>query len=171
MTETAEKTASRRIGKAFAFESTTCSRCHGTGEHSYCQSYGTTCFKCHGHGITLTKRGIAAQKFYETLLSKRADELEIGDKAYDAGIPGFTGAKWREITSIKPSEQKFKRQGDTEWQIGADHGLIDIAGIMSGCPADRMFRIAATAARKREARDEALAFQATLTKQGKARKS
>ena len=61
------------------FERVSCSRCGGSGSHSYCQMYGTTCFKCHGSGKTLTKRGKAANLYATELLSKRADAVEVGD--------------------------------------------------------------------------------------------
>lgn len=50
------------------YETTTCTRCGGTGEFSYCQRYGTMCFKCKGKGKTLTKRGQAAANFAESIL-------------------------------------------------------------------------------------------------------
>lgn len=35
--------------------STTCGRCGGGGQYSYCQMYGTTCFGCRGSGNVATK--------------------------------------------------------------------------------------------------------------------
>jgi hypothetical protein len=45
--------ACRRAVKSGALPLDTCSRCHGSGNYSYCQRYGTTCFKCGGSGKTL----------------------------------------------------------------------------------------------------------------------
>jgi hypothetical protein len=61
------------------FESQSCSRCGGSGKHSYCQMHGDMCFKCSGKGVVLTKRGSAAQSFYVSLCSKRISQLTPGD--------------------------------------------------------------------------------------------
>ena len=61
------------------FETETCSRCHGTGKHSFCETYRDTCFKCHGSGITLTKRGYAAQQFFISLCTVPIDQVRVGD--------------------------------------------------------------------------------------------
>lgn len=61
------------------FETKLCTRCHGTGEYSYCAGYGTRCFKCHGAKVTLTKRGAAARRYWESLCSVPAKELKPGD--------------------------------------------------------------------------------------------
>lgn len=62
------------------FEHTECSRCGGTGEHSYCYEHGTRCFKCSGSGWELTKRGQAAQNYFNELITKPVSEIKPGDK-------------------------------------------------------------------------------------------
>lgn len=61
------------------FESETCTRCGGTGKHSYCQTYGDTCFKCHGQKETLTKRGQEAQRYYRESCKIKVEDVKVGD--------------------------------------------------------------------------------------------
>lgn len=70
---TIETTAADKI------ETKTCSRCGGSGNYSYCQRYGTTCFGCGGSGVQMTKRGAAASAYLAELRSKPAAELVVGD--------------------------------------------------------------------------------------------
>ena len=60
------------------FESEPCSRCGGSGQYSYCQSYGTTCFRCKGLKETLTKRGTVAQGWFNQMCMKRIDQYSRG---------------------------------------------------------------------------------------------
>jgi hypothetical protein len=63
---------------AYLFESETCSRCHGTGEYSFCYDYGTRCFKCSGSKVVLTKRGAVAQRFLNELQTIPVAALQTG---------------------------------------------------------------------------------------------
>lgn len=38
-------------------EQVLCSRCLGSGKHSWCSAHGDTCFKCRGRGKVMTARG------------------------------------------------------------------------------------------------------------------
>lgn len=155
------------------FESVTCTRCGGTGQYSWCQSYGSKCFKCAGVTETLTKRGKAAQAYYIGLLSKEVQNLQPGDKVYDAGCPMIKSAGWHAVIEVVPSVQMRKLSGDTEWRCAGDSGALDVRcegyGFSAAEP-DRVFRVAATAEQKKAAKVEALAYQATLTKTGTVRK-
>lgn len=64
---------------ALGFEITTCPRCGGSGQYSYCSMYGTSCFRCAGKGKAYTKRGLAAANMYNASLKVRADEIKVGD--------------------------------------------------------------------------------------------
>lgn len=61
------------------FETETCSRCHGTGKHSFCETYRDTCFKCRGAKTVLTKRGYAAQQFYIDSCTVPVANVKVGD--------------------------------------------------------------------------------------------
>lgn len=69
-----------------AFETETCSRCHGGGEYSYCEAYGRTCFKCHGKGRTLTKRAQVAHAWEQKQNLVLASEVTVGMRIKALGI-------------------------------------------------------------------------------------
>src|SRR5437762_14173208 len=85
------------------FETVTCGRCGGTGHYSYCERYGTTCFKCAGQKVVYTNRGAMARAYFESLLSLKAKDLEVGMKVKALMFNGgdVTGAKWSLITAIE----------------------------------------------------------------------
>ncbi len=150
------------------FETVTCSRCGGSGNYSYCQRWGTTCFKCSGSGKTYTKRGAAALHFFSGLLSKPVPELRPGMKIKDTMITlgGSPFEAWFTIDSIEPDVLNPRVDGVI---IHLSHPKY---GSMShGTPKTTIFRVAHNKEDKQAARAKALAFQATLTKQGEPRKS
>ena len=136
------------------FESETCTRCGGSGQYSYCQTYGTRCFKCGGTGVQLTKRGHVAQAFYISLLSVPARELKVGDWYRDT-----VDGKNRKITAIKapvhPNQpgELILDSADFGWYVGPDTLVRRVLP-----QAEREVLIA-----------QARAFQDTLTKAGKPR--
>ena len=62
------------------FETEPCTRCNGTGQHSFNGEH-SRCYKCDGkNGFrALTKRGVAARDYFRTLVEKAADDLVVGD--------------------------------------------------------------------------------------------
>lgn len=62
-----------------SFEKETCGRCGGSGSYSYNQVDGSRCYGCAGKGERLTKRGSAAAAFLRSLMTKRLDEVQVGD--------------------------------------------------------------------------------------------
>lgn len=101
--------ATKANGKQCAFESTTCSRCCGIGRFGPASVFAGRCFKCSGTGVTMTKRGAAAQQFYRELLSKRVDEVQPGDKILDEGCPGITAGGWRLVNSVERAADRAAR--------------------------------------------------------------
>lgn len=169
-----EEIVSVRTGKKPLFEAQTCSRCGGSGQYSWNAMHGSRCFGCGGHGYKLTKRGAAAQELYRELLSKKVEDLQVGDKIVNQGVPGIAAGGWVVVTSVETIDYTFRRGDEqvTEKRVkvicdsvregGLGLGLTDYPGTVH--------RVAADADAKRAAREQALAFQATLTKQGQPRK-
>jgi len=65
------------------FENKPCSRCDGSGQHSWNQRDGSKCFGCRGFGFKFTKLGQARYDFWFASMSKSATELLPGDKIKD----------------------------------------------------------------------------------------
>jgi hypothetical protein len=136
------------------FESQTCSRCGGCGRYSWNSLHGDRCYGCNGRGYQLTKRGLAAQAYYTRLLSKPLRELVPGDLVRDD-----YRSKFYTVVRCAPNADRSE-----VWDI-------ETTGMdWRGYDPDTIMRVGASAERKAEAKAEALAYQDTLTKQGKPRK-
>jgi hypothetical protein len=140
------------------FETETCGRCGGSGEYSYCQSYGTTCFKCSGKRKILTKRGQRANNLYASLLKKPVGSLKPGDKVLEHNF--FAGKyQWCEVAEIKPAiDPKY-----LDIRYTPESGM---SGHRNMQPSERV-RVAASKEQKQGAWEIALAYQSILGKNGK----
>jgi hypothetical protein len=144
--------------RQFLLENVTCSRCGGSGKFSWCQSWGDTCFKCHGAGVTLTKRGAAAQAWLNAQKKKLGAEVQVGEWIMVDGIPGFIASKWAKVTENSENGNKI----GAEFKNGEKTGMNGFGNMP--------LRVAQSKERLAELRTQALAFQATLTKAGTVRK-
>lgn len=156
------------------FESTTCSRCGGTGSYSYCTMYGSRCFKCGGAGCYLTKRGKAAQAFLDDLRSVPVANLKVGDliRVTTYSLDGsMSMSKFEAVEAIEhdvPGSCSFTLDGVT---VRPNVTKITTASMTQHVAVDSTVRLGQTAEQKKETRARALAYQATLTKTGKATKA
>lgn len=148
------------------FESRVCSRCLGSGHYSFNMIDGTRCYGCGGRGVKYTKRGRAALDYFIALLSKRLDEFVPGDLIFDS----YYG-KFHEVATSERDD------GSHGGPVGHDYDAKPLWRITTkdgsgwnGFPPDKMFRQGHTAEFKREAKEKALAYQATLTQAGTPRK-
>lgn len=146
------------------FETETCSRCCGTGRYSYCQMYGDTCFKCHGKGKgkVYSKRGEAAIAYMRGLRTVPNTSVQPGWLIYDAGGP-FGKAGWKTVVAVKTSGSKWLDNATGEWKHYLDIETKDIT--FSVIPGNDAMAVASKN-RLAETRDEAIRYQATLTKKG-----
>lgn len=156
-----------------SFETMTCSRCGGTGKYSWCEQYRDVCFKCHGSGQVFTKRGAAAFHVFSESMRVEVSSLKVGDIIHcEATFPNCTKRWFAPIVEItEPRVMGWSGLERKEW-IGVDvvtehpiHG-----GYSLGTPLTSKVRKGWSAEAKEAKRAEALAFQATLTKQGQPRK-
>jgi hypothetical protein len=155
------------------FENETCSRCGGGGQYSYCQMYGTTCFKCAGAGVTLTKRGKAAQLWLNAKRKKRANEVKVGEKIVFDGTPGFSKTQIVEVSFVGyPDKGSSYRGADGEW-----HKHFEVSGTNAkgerhsiGCFEDSDIKMHVSGEALVALRAEAKAYEASLTKAGTVRK-
>jgi hypothetical protein len=155
-------------------ETEVCSRCGGSGHHSYCQRYGTTCFKCHGAGKVYTKRGRAAALYLDAIRSVPAKTLRVGDviRAGSITADGTPFGKFTKILSIEPGEQHGASLVDGEMVPYVRAGLTIETGVVTMIATDpeSMIRKGQTAEEKAETFRRALDYQDTLTKAGTPRK-
>ncbi len=134
-------------------ETEVCSRCGGSGRHSYCQSWGTVCFRCQGVKRTLTKRGAAASKHLRQLRSKKLPDIRPGDSVR----VDWPKVYWANVQAILPQ---------------AEGGFtMECEGIrFAGLTSDSVFRVRQSREEATETLRQALEYQDSLTKQGKPRR-
>jgi hypothetical protein len=149
-----------------AFETETCTRCGGSGHYSYCSMYGTTCFKCRGKGNTYSKRGEAALAYARELRTVPASEIQVGWLIWqdDPCLGGFKPA-WYLVESIGEDTQakwwdKESCNWKPYWQIKT---RVQTLNTFSNAP----IQAVPTKERLADVKALALAYQDTLTKQGK----
>lgn len=171
MTETATQQPRR-------FETTTCTRCGGSGRYSYCQMHGSTCFKCGSSGRQYTARGAAAAAWLTARKTKKAKDVEFGEWVSLPGVPGFSRPTYftleRTYTRLNSGSYSVTREFGPE-TVYCKHLYLEgtsPAGETLGIGTfpDADVRIIVTKARARELLTEALDYQDTLTKAGTPRK-
>jgi hypothetical protein len=155
-----------------AFETSTCTRCGGSGRYSYCQSYGDRCFKCAGSGKQFTKRGAAANAYIRTLRTIKARDVQFGQAIKFDGVPGMSRTTYFRLdemhTELRSASSLDPVTGETRV-----HNHLHLSGIgpkgermgMSVFP-DSDVILVPTKAEAAEQIAKALAYQATLTKTG-----
>lgn len=148
------------------YETETCSRCGGTGHYSYNQIDGTRCFKCSGAKNVYTKRGTAARAYARSLLTVKASEVQVGWLLW---VDRFSGCKagWHEVESICTDGSKYgvkDAAGNTSWM---PYTMLVTCVMSYGFTPDSEVKSVPTKDRLLEVKALALAYQATLTKQGK----
>lgn len=137
-----------------AFETEPCSRCGGSGRHSYNQIHGDRCYGCHGTGKRLTKRGRVAREMLYKYQSRRVDMIKVGNFIlHSAGI--YTPKKWCRVDAIAPDALN---PGYLKLTIG-DSGLLIGKGAY--------IRVAESKAAITADVQAAVDYQNTLTKAGK----
>lgn len=152
------------------FDNKVCGRCGGSGKYSFNLMHGSTCYGCAGRGSRLTKRGHMAQEYFTSLCSLPASEVKPGMKYYSAGIAAGSfnlSSKWILVQDVQAKQEKFTVNGAEQ-----ERTIYVIIGDTEQfhASADTIFRIAQTGEQKKQKREQALAYQATLTVSGKTAK-
>ena len=154
--------------KPTPFDKIDCTRCGGTGTHSYNAMHGNRCFGCNGVGYKLTKRGKMAMQYLAAMRAIPNDQICIGDEVlYSQGTASTTAFyKVRSIWIGPGSEVGYPTQPECVILIlwHEFHGMA--SNLMAR---GKLVRKGFTIAEKESQRDKALAYQATLTKTGKPR--
>jgi hypothetical protein len=178
--------------QAEMFEHAPCSRCGGSGNHSYCSSWGHTCFKCvfrkgvPGTGRQLTKRGAAAAAYYETLRPRKAvRDLVPGDQIIELLVEltggdiahRYVAARVKEIKPTTSSTTSGHIENGVRHEIkrGSETGAVDVVTdkLTLACadPDHMCILVWPDILAKGVALKAAQEYQGTLTKQGTVRKT
>ncbi len=147
-------------------ETEVCSRCGGSGHYSYCSAYGTTCFKCAGRKMFYSKRGIAAKHHLTALRSRKVSELVTGDKIIQTNLNGQRTSYT--IVAIEPHDMAKDGGvvGITEERLTITCKTIRFVQVQP----DSTYEVLLSPEEQARTLQEAIAFQATLTKSGTPRK-
>jgi hypothetical protein len=154
-----------------AFETEVCSRCAGTGQHSFNGEH-SRCYKCDGKNgcRAYTKRGEAAKQFYLAMRNKPVAATEVV-AGMSVVVPGW---KWFRPVAIKQTVRpsikrdennnvvRFEKATLTFTNGDGEVAVVDLTANLTVIPTpeDNDAMIAA-----------ALAYQENLTKAGTPRKS
>lgn len=154
----------------YLFETETCSRCGGSGKYSFCEMYRDVCFKCRGQKVTYTKRGKAAQQFYIDLCTVSITEVKVGDIIQCC--PLHRGSYRAQVVAVE-----FKKDAGSSLKDGVMVPYDNILLVTEHPKYGRYSLQASTSHTLRVYRQgdderlkQALAYQESLTKQGKPRK-
>lgn len=142
------------------YESTTCSRCGGSGKYSYNQIDGDRCYGCGGTGYKLTKRGAAANQYFRSLISKPASAIQQGDNVLET-IGLSSKRVWQ---FVKERSESVDSDGKVTIKLVLSRKGKETC-LWLATP-DQVFLSVRTSAEVDSARDASLAYQATLTKAG-----
>lgn len=118
------------------------------------------------------ERGAAAARYLETLRSKPATEIVVGDVVWFDGA-GITRSEWFTVETAEVKETSYTAGGEPRTQVDV---RIAGTGRKSGGPMGMhvaptsLVRVAQTAEGKAATYAQALAYQAELTKAGTPRK-
>lgn len=151
------------IIKLTEVETTTCSRCCGSGKFSHCAGYGNRCFKCLGSGKAKTKRGAITSAYIRSLrvTKKPLKDLVVGSLIY--GMAGLGGSnfqrKWVKVVAIEA-------RPDNRFSIKCESDQYSTSA--SG---EYLFECRIADANDAATFEDGMAFQATLTKAGKPTKA
>jgi hypothetical protein len=147
------------------FETEPCTRCGGTGCHSFNGEHDR-CYKCNGENgcRALTKRGKAAKEYYLSKFKVPASEVKVGQAIRTDRIKKLTAIEVKTV----PSGARYMKDGI--WHDVGDQVRITGAKTAIQVAPDTLVRILPTAEENENAIADALAYQATLTKAGTPRK-
>lgn len=160
----------KAAGQSVAIESKTCSRCGGSGSHSFNMMHGSRCYGCSGTGKQYTKRGAAAKVYLEGMRTVPAESIKVGDKIQMMiGMGAAFSYKFCTVTGIEIGLAKTMAcyAGDGQYTAikitTADQTEFKMLG--------NMVRKGWTGPEKQAQLIIALDYQDTLTKAGQPAKS
>lgn len=144
-----------RVNK-MGFEIETCTRCGGSGKHSFNLMHADRCYGCGGTGVRLTKRGSAAKMFYINAQTRPVSELK-------AGMHVWSDGRFWPVLAIESSASSALAADGTQ----TPYVNIVMKRYTWGVFQTSTVRFVRDEADRLETLAQAIAYQATLTKTGK----
>lgn len=148
-----------------AYETCPCSRCGGSGRYSLNSVDGSRCYGCRGRGVALTKRGLAARQFASTLLDVPVEVFAGMTGRVAVAVEAVPGRRFK-VDAAQRTERPVAYRGADMVPINGYGLSFEGQGIplvySDGC----RVRLVPT----EEEAGQIMAFQESLTKQGKPRK-
>ena len=152
------------------FETEICSRCGGSGKHSFCQSHLDMCFKCKGSGSVFTKRALVAVGWFKEQNQIPVETLKIGDRFYDVGDAKPITVNSEPTTIDLGKEYGPSFQGRFEVKFGGSKNVKGYSNYLLRYPQGFKVRKVLPVEQHNELLKQAIALQNSLTKAGKAKK-
>lgn len=154
------------------YEKETCGRCGGSGRYSYNQIDGDRCYGCGGSGERLSKRGRAAKAYADAKLDISIEQFAAMEGRKARYTDTWAGKRITFSAVEQRGETRYKKHGDTEWRTRPNFVLLmrQADGSYKEGPklsAGINVRLIPT---EQDVAD-ITAYQASLTKAGKPRKS
>lgn len=151
-----------------SLETQDCSRCGGSGRYSYCTMYGDRCFKCGGAGKVYTKRGLVAKHYLDGLREVKVEDLKVGDLFQEySGINTKAFFRVEEVKLLPAKEAGYVSAEDGKVVVQVIGSNTKVGKINSIKFLGNKVRKGFSAEEKAEQFRKALAYQATLGKNGK----
>jgi hypothetical protein len=146
------------------FEREPCTRCGGSGRHSWCEMHGDTCFKCGGCGKQLTKRAHVALLWLRELRTIPARDIKVGMRI-----------RWSNLTlQVQEVAQDTKSSGSSlkDGVMVPTPPYLHIRGTKHGLSLfpDSKVQVIPGKEEALAQLTRAIAYQDSMTKQGKLRK-
>jgi hypothetical protein len=149
---------------ALGFEIKTCTRCHGSGQYSFNQIDGSKCYGCSGCGKQYTGRGKLVKRFWDELCQIDPADVVVGQRI-DNGMAKFTVA---EVLPVTESGAVIKDGVRIPMMF---HNFKSVSGKEYSAQAGYKVRLIPQGEERERLLAQALAYQDSLTKEGKPRKA
>tara|TARA_Y100001938_G_scaffold133339_1_gene192589 strand:- start:34 stop:510 length:477 start_codon:yes stop_codon:yes gene_type:complete len=116
-----------------------CTRCGGTGKHSYCPAFADICFKCNGKKKQLSKIGSKTRKYaleilkdnYKNFPNDKKTVFRLGRDKFDEVIDLGYGTSFSVVNGVKIPKKsyQFKYKGSKVFSIAPLDGLESLDDI------------------------------------------
>ena len=129
-----------------------CTRCGGTGKHSYCSAFADICFKCNGRKKQLSRIGSKTRKYaleilkdnYKNFPNDSKTAFRLGRDKFDQVIDLGFGRSFTVVNGkqIPTKSYLFKYKGNSVFEISPLNGLESLEDVYRVPTDDELMQIA-----------------------------